>query len=197
MYSHVSDHSAASHAVQVLRFFVGAAPRALTESEDAERSVNIIIGGLLTNQELICQRPGSEALWCQRRSIIGYLLQILRTIRGNLITAAAHSDLSVLKVIDWSFKITSIDCTYPVDDYVEVLSSDVKESLPSLHFNSVDSIHQDIESFLVQFIAAEYSFCCKCCNASDAWNYEAQKKYAHRYILFLLILVSTIGNIYV
>jgi hypothetical protein len=196
LYAHVSDHSAASHGVQVMR------QRCLLRQGELEEipflifSVNNIISALSTNQELIQQRPGSEALWCQRRAIFRVLADTLRSLTrlpqrlqgaAPPPASASGSDWPAAAAIDWTCGSSSSSS-----------SSSSGSNGSSGSGSSADgsmSMAADVsaEAFLGRLLLGEQGFCAARCAERGAWSYPAQRRHALRYLLYILHSVGGHG----
>ena len=138
-----------------------------------------------TNEELIKLRPGSEALWCQRRSLFSILFKKITefAIEGLQLDS---SDWAVLRDADWA--CGDDENTASIDEHCASL----KESLLCylLSLNSHDtSEKKSIESFIARLLLKERLLCSRSCADKTAWNFLQQKKYAFRYILYIIFLV--------
>lgn len=98
LHHHVSDHSACNHFIQlavhtmpkytVLSAYEAAAPISGTYTYPSPSQRMVYLQGLLADSEqLLLERPGHEALWCLRRSLLEMLLR-------ELLAAAESSRLA-------------------------------------------------------------------------------------------------------
>lgn len=185
MYSHVSDHSGASHGVQVTNALVRLGPCSSAGKESFVARVSETLGAMETNEELIKLRPGSEALWCQRRSLFFILFRTITQFGAECLRLDS-SDWSVVEDVGWT--VVEAKNAASIDEHCE----NMKDSLNCALFrlNSFDrSGLNSIESFIALVLVKERLLCSRCCADKGAWNFSEQKKFAMRYILYIIFMV--------
>ena len=174
LYSHISDHSASNHGVQILLSSLSSSDIVSVDSEHINtQHVVEIINSLNSNQELIQLRPGSEALWCQRRS----LFRVLLSDKGLMLSSYSNLTIDIedsVVSLSWIDIDTDGENADPIDTSISCNSKD--ESI----------------SVLQKILLHENQLYIACCGKKDAWSWEAQKKFARRYILFILYTVRFI-----
>lgn len=167
--------------------------RALAE-HPVERAVGIapyasavkrVLEGLVMNAELIELRPGSEALWCQRRAMLRYLLECIHSGVGAAPTALSRrcGDDSSISELDWSFDVLSGENSAERDS-----GSKIKAESADVCVMMFDE-GVSVSVFMKEVLKKEYNFCRRCCTDTDAWNFESQGRFAIRYSLYLLFSV--------
>lgn len=201
---HVSDHSAVNHRLQVIKRILDQveclAYIVHGESYEAKTGMDDWVVFLermfRESEELIWSRPGHEALWYLRRSLLEILLTRLQKSLspGMLLCALGNANISAEEVGRLSLVTsTSIEsCAEAVElDPLSNATTNNSFALLSAYLTqqrfvvSVDALDQ-LVSWLLALLHYEILFAQRCVDHTAAWDYQPQRAMATRYAAFVL-----------
>lgn len=229
--SHVSDHSAVNHRIQVINQILlnaellshvsnplvpGDGPEAEAEAEaetahtegnNLTQQLRFLASMFMHSAEVITTRPGHEALWCLRRSLLEILFQ---TIQNQVLTfcgfglkqllmgtkiprTSLHLEISAQVKNEADGVLVGVHSFDALDKAVKGLDRP-GDQLPSPNLSRSLSTHPiigaksraPIIAWLASFLAEEMRLGGVCAQDAAAWDYEAQRLMALRYVAFLL-----------
>lgn len=110
--SHVSDHSAIQHRMNIIQCISQRRPWLITSiignkimiAPAAAISLEYQLVFYLMNesQDLLIRRPGREALWCYRRNLLMIIIAILNKTRMRPICSYVDDSLTLSLVTRWN-----------------------------------------------------------------------------------------------
>jgi hypothetical protein len=201
--SHVSDHCCVSHRYQTITHILAGAGTISSASISFDRK-SFVCGLLKGSQDLLLARPGNEALWYHRRSLIDLALGVL--VRSPLLETTVLSVDSAV-IVDLTSTLHAIkDASSAVivsDDEEEDdgrgggggegegttgISVDDENGLASTYESLILGVTADAASsdVLVAYMRSELALCLHCMKDDGVWNFDKQKMYCMRYVAFLV-----------
>lgn len=198
---HVSDHSAVNHRLQVIRHIL-TQPGALSYVVQGTNGVQEPAGEVLwvafleqqflESEELIRKRPGHEALWYLRRSLLELLLvrasEALYDDKAHwyelgeqVVTAELVAALSLSA--EATAEATGTICNTTTSGNQAFAQLALVLSSPPV---STTTPTPDASSWLATLLSYEVQLARHCVDHTEAWDYAAQRTMATRYAAFLL-----------
>jgi len=200
--SHVSDHSAVNHRLQVIRHIL-TQPETLAYivegATGAQESVEEVLWVTFVEQqfqeseELIRKRPGHEALWYLRRSLLELLfVKASEALILSKIPLQELGEQAVSAELVASLSLTAegtgtADGSTSTDSGIARCRAFTQLActlLPSPASAATSSI--DASGWLAKLLSYEMRLARHGVNHTDAWDYAAQRTMATRYAAFLL-----------
>eukprot|EP01032_Pedospumella_encystans_P022027 gene22027-24973_t len=201
---HVSDHSAVNHRLQVIKRILEQveclAYIVHRENDEATTGMDdwvVFLERMFRESEvLIWSRPGHEALWYLRRSLLEILLTQLQKCfgPGMLLCALGDANISAEEVGRLSLvTATSIEISAEAVELDPLSNATTNNSFALLSAYliqqnsavSVDALEQ-LVSWLLTLLHYETRFAQHCVDHTAAWDYQAQRAMATRYAAFVL-----------
>lgn len=216
---HVSDHSAVNHRIQVVKRILEQVDYIayIVHGESHDTIINVSDWVLFLermfqeSEELIWSRPGHEALWYLRRSLLEILLTHLQKYLGPEISLCMVGDVFVSAVEAERLSLvtaTSTETSAGRDPPSEtannnsfsfaLLSAYLAQHPPaSTDAPSQLRLVQLVVSWLLSLLQYEMHFVQRCIDHTTAWDYQAQRAMATRYAAFVLdrvLLYTTVEH---
>lgn len=209
---HVSDHSAATHSLHVIRINNILSninkqneEETLVSMKWASRSVGtrsqcsllLLHCSLEESASTICRRPGSEALFSHRRALSDALLAALADCApcgGGWVLLAGSGDAKAFApigdVVDSEYA-TPLDS--PLDDTLALYHIKCKtynETLSNLFDSPQYCSIAEMQTLLQLFLDCEALFFKMCTRVEYHWNGGKQRLLANKYLAFLMYRIS-------
>ncbi len=209
--THTSDHCAANYWLQVVKGqgqrqrLAGCGATASPPGADLAALCRPS-GPLLQSAQLITQRPGSEALWCMRRSVLELFLERLRELCGSL-SLPLPLDCRVGDSVDAHVPVPAwLSVDGAAEAEAEADGADGAEegaALAAAVASLCRGLGQEIASASVScaspalvvletLLRQELQFVRRCCTDITAWSFQQQRALAIRYGSFCLFAVKRI-----
>ena len=201
LHAHVSDHSAVNHRIQVVR--------QITRQHETLSYIMATCNPGIPNlyvpflelifsesEQLVRSRPGHEALWCLRRSLLELLfVKVCTSLNDKDGNVSLHMlgkmGITREESSSFSWPLHGVDeiGRPPID------SSSTNQSFTMLNStlrtsNSFICTKKDVLSWVLSLLAHEMRLVWGCVDDETAWDYAAQRAMATRYAAFLLDRVA-------
>jgi hypothetical protein len=183
--SHISDHSASNHKVQVVKNSIDK----ISNDNICEyrlEILNILKNVYSESSNLIISRSGHEAIWYHRRSIFEILLKSL--INWDLIKELEIFDDSIYEIPE--FKNDLISWNDSFEFFFDALNN---------FFGAIDCLNNltAVQNIFKKWILFECSFCISSIQPNQFWDNESQKNLAFNYLQFIFFRVKSLFKIYI
>ena len=200
---HVSDHSAVNHRIQVIKRILEQVEclACIVHGENDETTNGMDDWVVFSermfreSEELIWSRPGHEALWYLRRSLLEILLTqlqkslspgMLLCVLGNAIISAEEvGQLTLVTSTSIETSAAAVELDPPSDATTKNSFALLSTYLTQQRTGSVDVMDQ-LVSWLLALLHYEKRFAQRCVDHTAAWDYQAQRAMATRYAAFVL-----------
>ena len=183
--SHISDHSASNHKVQVVKKSIDK----ISNDNICEyrlEILNIIKNVYSESSNLIVSRSGHEAIWYHRRSIFEILLKYL--INWDLIKALEIIDTSFYGIPEFENDMISWNDSF--EYFFDTLNN---------FFSATGCLNNltAVQNIFKKWIAFECSFCISSIRPNPFWDNKSQKNLAFNYLQFIFFRVNSSPKIYI
>jgi hypothetical protein len=207
LYSHVSDHSAVNHRIQVIVHILAcprtlpyivkdvpppsteAPPPTLTAEDTLRLSTELLCRMLAESEELLTSRPGHESLWSLRRA----LWEMLLTHTARYLQGQGGADSVLESLGDQTVEVASVESnTELAGSNLAVIGAALADFVIQCRSAGAQTAADDrpdgrLAQCVCKLVAYELRLVEVCSDeASAAWDGAMQSLLAARYAAFLL-----------
>ncbi len=178
-----SDHCAVNYYIRVLE--------ARLEISSSSEKFRELSQHFDVSSKLVCERPGSETLWCLRRGLVTLLeREIIQAFHNSDFTEKTNE----YDVSEKSEKDLNLSVNGPISPLHRNFGEDLYENGGGFTFGMTTSKDlKNLSLVLQEFAAAEMCLVRSCMQNIKAWNFQKQRDYAMKYAAhFLYILKNRI-----
>jgi molybdopterin synthase catalytic subunit len=173
-----SDHCAVNYYVQVIVSSL--------KVVSAEQGWKSLINQLRFSKKILVERPGSEALWLLRRSILQVLLETLRSSARLTVCGDAEAFEERVDGDDLFLRVVSVDAGDSDGNENDIAFKILEDLFELLAAEDGQSADEATTTALHEFLLSELRFVQRCSTDISVWGFQKQRTMALRFSLYAI-----------